>query len=114
MAWLMRLEGATEEEWVPTAENARQHFRYLAESAQTKGDTADRENLAASVRLLRMDLSELESLPLPSFCQGCKNVCQECRSQCQSKARSKKKGKGEKKPEDARGATFNTIPTGGS
>ena len=32
-AWLMRLEGATAEEWKPEAERARQQFRLLAEQA---------------------------------------------------------------------------------
>lgn len=110
-AWLMRLEGAATEEWLVQAESARQHFRLLAE--ETKGTTqaADFEkNLEATVRLEQMDLSELQSLPLPKKCSGCKNVCQKCRGQCKSKTESQ----GEKQPKDARGASFNEVPKGGS
>ena len=39
-AWLMRLEGASTEEWTEQVEQSRQHYRLLAESSQaaaTKG-----------------------------------------------------------------------------
>jgi hypothetical protein len=110
-AWLMRLEGAPTEEWLVQAESARQHFRLLAE--ETKGTTlaADHEkNLEATVRLERMDLSELQGLPLPKKCSGCKNVCQKCRGQSQSKCENPS----EKEKKDARGAGFNDVPKGGS
>jgi tetratricopeptide (TPR) repeat protein len=110
VGWLMRLEGAEPEEWLQPVESARQHFRLLAEQAPSPDTLADYEkNLEATIRLARMDLSELEGLPLPKFCSGCKNVCQKCRGQRQSRA--------EKPPEekkDARGAGFNPIPKGGS
>jgi len=110
-AWLMRLEGGTTEDWLQQAESARQHFRLLAE--ETRGTTlaADYEkNLEATIRLEQMDLSELQGLPLPKKCSGCKNVCQKCRSQ--SKSKSEKPA--EKEQKDARGAGFNEIPKGGS
>jgi hypothetical protein len=111
-AWLMRLEGGTTEEWLQQAESARQHFRLLAE--ETKGTTlaaSYEKNLEATVRLEQMDLSELQGLPLPKKCSGCKNVCQKCRSQSQSKCENP----GEKKEQkDARGAGFNDVPKGGS
>ncbi len=67
LTWLMRLEGAGREEWEPTIEAARQTFKLLAESAPADGprDEAHR-NLEASIRLARMDLTELQGLPLPS------------------------------------------------
>jgi hypothetical protein len=111
-AWLMRLEGAATEEWLIPAEGARQHFRLLAEQAETpaQGD-GYKKNLEAAIRLTQMDLSELQGMPLPKSCSGCKNVSQKCRSQSQSQCKSQGEPK-EKK--DARGAGFNEIPKGGS
>ena len=111
--WLMRLEGAPAAEWTVEVENARQHFRLLAESnLEANPPRAKRyqENLEATIRLARMDLSELEGMPLPKFCEGCKNVSQKCRSQCQSKA----KKPAEKEQKDARGAGHQERPRGGS
>jgi tetratricopeptide (TPR) repeat protein len=70
MTWLMRLEGLTRDVWEPEVEAARQNYRLLAEEAQKRGDeeaaTKSREDLEAAVRLARMELSELQGLPLPS------------------------------------------------
>ena len=70
MTWLMRLEGLPKEEWLPEIEASRQHYWQLAERARQNGDdaamTQSREDLEAAVRLARMDLNELQSLPLPS------------------------------------------------
>lgn len=112
-AWLMRLEGAAPAEWGVEADNARQHFRLLAESTLATNPAAAKahqENLEATIRLTRMDLSELEGLPLPKFCQGCKNVSQKCRSQCQSQC----KKPAEKEQKDARGSGVGQRPRGGS
>jgi tetratricopeptide (TPR) repeat protein len=109
--WLMRLEGAPAEEWLHPVESARQNFRLLAEETKDVKAAVDYEkNLEATIRLARMDLSELQGMPLPKFCSGCKNVSQKCRSQCQSKAEAK----AEPEKKDARGAGFNDIPKGGS
>ncbi len=112
--WLMRLEGAPTEEWMLPVENARMQFRMLAESKidQPESMASFQKNLEATIRLAQMDLSELEGLPLPKFCQGCKNVSQKCRSQRQAKCENP--GEGEKEKKDARGAGFNDIPKGGS
>ncbi len=68
--WLMRLEGAPREEWEPEIEASRQNFRLVAETAAERGDVqvarASEQDLEASVRLARMDLSDLQGLPLPS------------------------------------------------
>lgn len=68
--WLMRLEGAAPEEWEPEIEASRQNYKLLAEQAQESGDVllakASAENLESSIRLARMDLDELQGLPLPS------------------------------------------------
>jgi hypothetical protein len=110
--WLMRLEGAAAEEWLQPVEGARQHFRLLAEETKDAKLAKDYEkNLEASIRLARMDLSELQGLPLPKFCSGCKNVSQKCRSQRQSKCENK--GENQEK-KDSRGAGFNEVPKGGS
>src|SRR5262245_58612087 len=68
MTWLLRLEGAQEDEWRPRIEAARQVYKLLAEergnSAETRKDV--QEDLESAVRLARMDLGELQGLPLPS------------------------------------------------
>lgn len=70
MTWLMRLEGQAREVWEPEIEAARQTYKLLAEQAEAKGDAAlaqkCREDLESAIRLERMDLSELQGLPLPS------------------------------------------------
>ena len=70
LTWLMRLEGLGREVWEPEVESARQIYRHLAEQAQTRGDAAAAkthlEDLESTIRLARMDLSELQGLPLPS------------------------------------------------
>jgi hypothetical protein len=67
MTWLMRLEGQPREVWEPEIESARQNYRLLAESAPDQASQrGHQEDLAAAVRLARMDLSELQGLPLPS------------------------------------------------
>jgi len=68
--WLMRLEGAPREEWEPEIEAARQNYRLVAETAAARGDTqvaqATEQDLESAVRLARMELSDLQGLPLPS------------------------------------------------
>jgi hypothetical protein len=70
MTWLMRLEGLSRDVWEPEIEAARQTYRLLADQATAGGDDqaakSQRENLEASIRLARMELSELQGLPLPS------------------------------------------------
>jgi len=108
--WLMRLEGATPEEWLAETEQARQNFRLLAE--QTQRSPAQsleyKKNLEATIRLERMDLSELQALPLPKQCQGCKNCSQKCRSQRASKCKDPK----ESEQKDARKAGVGKRPEG--
>ena len=66
----MRLEGKSKSQWEPEIESARQTFRMLAEDAKKAGnnDAAEQnqKDLESSVRLARMDLSDLQGLPLPS------------------------------------------------
>jgi hypothetical protein len=70
VTWLMRLEGAPREDWEPEIEAARQNFGLLAEQAEAKGDSETarkhEEDLESAIRLARMDLAELQGLPLPS------------------------------------------------
>ena len=111
--WLMRLEGAKTEEWMVQVDNARQNFRLLAEDAlkaDPKAAKTHQENLEATIRLARMDLTELQGMPLPKNCQGAKNVSQKCRSQCECK----NKKPAEKETKDARGAGTGERPPGGS
>ena len=70
MTWLQRLEGAPREEWEPRIDSARQIFKLLATKAEAGADQSStkeaREDLESAIRLARMDLSELQGLPLPS------------------------------------------------
>jgi hypothetical protein len=99
VTWLMRLEGVGREEWEPEVEAARQNYRILSEMAVESGDAGAaekrREDLEAAVRLARMDLTELQALPLPSQCKNCKS----------GKCRGKKPGKPKEGPPNT-GATF--------
>jgi hypothetical protein len=111
-AWLMRLEGAPADDWSVVADSARQNFRLLSENQADPagGESIEyQENLEATIRLARMDLSELRGLPLPKFCAGCKNVSQKCRGQCESLAK-----KPRDKPVDARKGGTGERPRGGS
>jgi hypothetical protein len=65
--WLMRLEGLDRAAWEPEIEAARQNWRLLAENAATP-DAAKthRADLEAAIRLERMELEDLQGLPLPS------------------------------------------------
>lgn len=68
--WLMRLEGAPRDEWEAEIESARQGYKLLAEEAEKRGDAAAaakfKGDLEAAVRLERLELAELQGLPLPS------------------------------------------------
>ena len=70
MTWLMRLEGLAADEWEPEIEASRQTFRLLAEEAAAKGDekmaAKHKQDLESAIRLARLDLAELQGLPLPS------------------------------------------------
>lgn len=70
ITWLMRLEGLPNTEWEPEIESARQNYRMLAETARGSGKTEEArkqsENLEASIRLARLDLTDLQGLPLPN------------------------------------------------
>jgi len=111
-AWLMRLEGAEREEWTLEGDQARQNFRLLAEETETADPAVaegHRKNLESAIRLARMDLSELQALPLPKQCQGCKNCSQKCRSQ---RASRNPEPKPQEKQKDARGASVGKRPDG--
>lgn len=99
--WLLRLEGADTEEWMRETEVARRQFRLLAEQPD-KDDPAGRDvfrkNLEATVRLQRMDLSELQGLPLPKKCKNCKGIGKRRRRQRQQRQRGNKQG--DKEPEE--------------
>jgi tetratricopeptide (TPR) repeat protein len=118
LTWLMRLEGDPRPDWEPEIEGARQTYRLLAEQAQARGDQAavrtHQEDLEATIRLARMDLSELQALPLPGQCKSC------CSGQCQCKGKGKGKSKGQGKTpekkqgdEQARGASSGPPPDDG-
>ena len=66
--WLMRLEGLPKTEWEPEIDAARQTFKMLASQAAADGENSKRhqEDLESAIKLARMDLSDLQGLPLPS------------------------------------------------
>jgi hypothetical protein len=116
VTWLMRLEGEPRAEWEPEIEASRQTYRLLAERARAEGDEAaarrHEEDLEAAIRLARLDLADLQALPLPSQCRGC------CSGDCQCKGKEKKKGNGRSmnKPNSdqfARGASSGPPPDEG-
>jgi len=118
-AWIMRLEGATPEEWLPEAERARQQFRLVAERAADAGDADEshrfKKNLEATIRLQRMSLEELLALPLPKNCPcNCENLSQRKRKQCKSKCKGKKEGDAREKIKPSGGAGLNRREGSGS
>jgi hypothetical protein len=70
MTWLMRLEGQPRERWEREIEASRQTYRLLAEQSERCGNVEaakkNREDLESAIRLARLDLGELQGLPLPS------------------------------------------------
>lgn len=65
--WLMRLEGLDRDAWAPEIEAARQNWRLLAEQAGGKQEAlAHQGDLEAAIRLERMEIEDLQGLPLPS------------------------------------------------
>jgi transcriptional regulator with XRE-family HTH domain len=121
VAWLMRLEGAETAEWTEQTEAARQHFRMLSEDAVARGDAkgaqGHEQNLEATIRLARMDLSELKGLPLPKECNGNCNCSGKCRKQKESRTKIAKKpndARQEISKDKAANAGKNDRPEGGS
>lgn len=65
--WLMRLEGQDRQAWEPEIEAARQNWRLLAEQAGDADEAAQhRSDLEAAIRLARLEIEDLQGLPLPS------------------------------------------------
>jgi len=106
-AWVMRVEGATADEWKPETEKSRQQFRLLSETLDDDADSESfKKNLEATIRLEQMDLSELLALPLPKdCCCNCKNLSDQKRKQrmSQCKKPGEKDGR-EKIKNDSAGA----------
>jgi hypothetical protein len=102
-AWSMRLEGATEDEWLPESELARQQYRLLTEQQAHNGSPspasiepdAFAKNLEAVVRFQRMTIEEVRAMGPPKKCNG-NNLCNSKRKQRQSQ------GKKPGQPKDAR------------
>lgn len=111
MTWLMRLEGRPRDEWEPVIESSRQYYRLLAENAEAQGDAVagaeHREDLEAAIRLARMDLADLQALPLPSQCKGC--CSGNCKGVCKGTKKTDQPKTGDK---DARGASGGPPPDG--
>ncbi|MBS0203029.1 MAG: hypothetical protein JSS49_09045 [Planctomycetes bacterium] len=112
MTWLQRLEGEPRSAWEPDIEAARQNYKLLAEAARAKGEDQEavllEGDLESAIRLARMDLSELQALPLPKQCQGCCSGT--CQGKCKGQGKKRGQGKSEEKKEDARGAGSGPPP----
>lgn len=64
--WLMRLEGYDRDVWEPEIEAARQNWRLLAEQAGDGKEAATHQaDLEAAIRLARLEIEDLQGLPLP-------------------------------------------------
>lgn len=70
ITWLMRLEGRSRESWEPEIASSQQIYRLLAEQADGRGDdeliSIRKSDLESSIKLARMDIGDLQGLPLPS------------------------------------------------
>jgi hypothetical protein len=70
ITWLMRVEGKPDEKWQKEISAAEQTYRLLARRAEQDGDETAlvryQEDLESTIRLARMDLGELQGIPLPS------------------------------------------------
>jgi hypothetical protein len=65
--WLMRLEGLDREVWEPEIEAARQNWRLLTEQSKDAAQAGQhQQDLEAAIRLARLELEDLQGLPLPS------------------------------------------------
>lgn len=80
VAWAMRSEGASEEDWRPESDIARQQYRHLAEVVKGEREDDYKMDLEAVVRFQRMTNDELSQCNKPGACKNGKNI-------------SKKKGK---------------------
>ena len=67
VTWLMRLEGLPRETWEPEIDGARQQYRLLAEAVGADASVAknSKQDLEAAVMLSRLELEELQGLPIP-------------------------------------------------
>lgn len=70
ITWLMRVEGRPETDWEPEITSSQQIYRLLAEESAKDSDqemiAIRKSDLESAVKLARMDLGELQGLPLPS------------------------------------------------
>lgn len=70
ITWLMRVEGRPETDWEPEITSSQQIYRLLAEESAESGNEElieiRKSDLESAVKLARMDLGELQGLPLPS------------------------------------------------
>ena len=98
MTYLMKLEGLPDSDWEPEIEAARQEQKLLVQRATAAGDekaaAKHADDLESSIRLARMEPEELYGKAIPKQCN--------CKSGKCNKPSDKP---GNKKPEDARGAS---------
>ena len=99
MTYLMKLEGLPESDWAPEIDAARQEQKLLVQIATEAGDDEaarkHADDLESTIRLARMDPSDLYGKAIPKQCSGCKS------GKCAGK---KPSAKPSQKPKDSRGA----------
>ena len=70
LTWLKRLEGLPRESWEPDVTASEQLYRRLAEEAEQEGRSSEllerKKDLESAVKLARLDLGDLQGLPLPN------------------------------------------------
>ncbi len=89
-ARILRLDGEPAETWRAVSSKARQHYRYLAETAEIAGDVAFADDMQRNVELVldleQQDQSELQGRPLPKNSpQGQANGDRPCDTKRKSK-----------------------------
>lgn len=97
MTYLMKLEGLPDSEWEPEIEAARQERKLLVRRATEAGDTEaaakHADDLESAIRLARMEPEDLYGKAIPKQCNCSSGKCKPSNKV------------GNKKPEDARGAS---------
>ncbi len=97
MTYLMKLEGLPDTEWEPEIEAARQERKLLVQRATEAGDTKaaqqHADDLESAIRLARMEPEELYGKAIPRQCNCSSGKCKPSNKV------------GNRKPEDARGAS---------
>lgn len=114
-AWILRLENAPREKWLPHADSARQHLKVLAEAMPPgrHGAVSHATDLETVVRFTRLDIEELKKLPVPERAgQGARKGMQGNEQKGEGEGEGEQEGDGEGKgpPKDNPGNKGGEFP----